>query len=549
MNSRGLNVNEVNTTEDQCDEKNNENRQSTSMLSATDIENVVSADLNVQSALDDEVTRMLQEAQYNGENYTAEEELELVIGYCLRKLQNPDNLEITWKKDLMKKLVESRLKLDSLKDACVSGELLHIRTYQNHEFIVQSARGRNPYCEVCMSTIWRLIQRWRKCRVCGIRVHDKCIEGVVRKCVGAVACDPDFRVAMKICPEQGLDAQNYACAECKRPLQFGASAEVEPRLCDYSGLYYCNHCHWNDEWMIPARVVNNWDCNKYKVCRASKQLLAYIDRKPLYNLSQVNPRLLTFVAQLNKINKLRHDIMYMKCYFMCCKEAKRLRILQYLNRRQHFVESAEWYSLMDLRDLIDGRLLPEIETIVSVFTAHITRDCVICQGNGFICELCPDDNVIYPFSEGVSICHECCAVFHRHCFDVASKRCPRKNVVVMSIESVPRDLRNLRACLLCSMVKSLDQFVLDGCDNCERYLNMKGDEDKVSECTSSNFDGIIAAASPEDSWVCKWQKINRKVKGIYAVSVSGSLPSHIVQELKAQNVRYVPNMRDTTEKL
>uniref|UniRef100_A0A915C2N5 Transcription elongation factor SPT4 n=1 Tax=Parascaris univalens TaxID=6257 RepID=A0A915C2N5_PARUN len=116
----------------------------------------------------------------------------------------------------------------------------------------------------------------------------------------------------------------------------------------------------------------------------------------------------------------------------------------------------------------------------------------------------------------------------------------------MSIESIPRDLRNLRACLLCSMIKTLDQFEQDGCDNCERFLGMKGDEEKVSECTSSNFDGMIAVIIPEDSWVCKWQKISRKARGMYAISVSGTLPSHIVQELKAQNIRYKPNMRDMT---
>lgn len=53
----------------------------------------------------------------------------------------------------------------------------------------------------------------------------------------------------------------------------------------------------------------------------------------------------------------------------------------------------------------------------------------------------------------------------------------------MSVESIPRDLRNLRACLLCSMIKTVEQFEVDGCDNCERYLGMKGDEEKVSECT------------------------------------------------------------------
>uniref|UniRef100_A0A1I7XJ76 Transcription elongation factor SPT4 n=1 Tax=Heterorhabditis bacteriophora TaxID=37862 RepID=A0A1I7XJ76_HETBA len=118
----------------------------------------------------------------------------------------------------------------------------------------------------------------------------------------------------------------------------------------------------------------------------------------------------------------------------------------------------------------------------------------------------------------------------------------------MSVDTIPRDLRGLRACLLCSLVKSMDQFEQDGCENCDRVLHMKGDTDKVYECTSTNFDGMIAAMMPEDSWVCKWQKINRKCKGIYAVSVSGSLPSSVVSELKSVGIRYKPGMRDTASK-
>lgn len=389
-------------------------------LADSDTDSTISVNKQIEKLV------LQKKTKENGRIFSAEEELGIAINYCLDKLRELGDLEDgNIKKELMAKLVECRLKLEKLKESDVNGELLHLREYQNHEFVIQSARGRNPYCEVCMSTIWRLIQRWRKCRTCGFRVHDKCIDGVIRNCAGAEASSPDFCIQTRICPEQGLDAQEYACAECKRPLQFGGYPDLEPRLCDYNGLYYCSHCHWNDEWMIPARVLCNWDCNKYKICRASKQLLACIDRKPLYNFSQLNPRLLKFVAQLTKIKKLRRDIMFMKCYFVCCKEARRLRILQYLNRRQHFVESAEWYSLADLRDLVEGRLLPEIEQIVSVFTEHITRDCLICQGNGFICELCRDDKVIYLFSDGVAICHSCCAVFHKQCFDISSKRCPR----------------------------------------------------------------------------------------------------------------------------
>ena len=62
----------------------------------------------------------------------------------------------------------------------------------------------------------------------------------------------------------------------------------------------------------------------------------------------------------------------------------------------------------------------------------------------------------------------------------------------MSVDSVPRDLRGLRACLLCSLVKSVDQFEMDGCDNCDRVLHMKGDQDKVYECTRFEFLVIVS---------------------------------------------------------
>ena len=38
--------------------------------------------------------------------------------------------------------------------------------------------------------------------------------------------------------------------------------------------------------------------------------------------------------------------------------------------------------------------------------------------------------------------------------------------------------------------------------------------DNVYDCTSSNFEGMIASCKPEDSWVCKWQRISKFTKGV-----------------------------------
>ena len=244
-------------------------------------------------------------------------------------------------------------------------------------------------------------------------------------CVSMKLASPGFGLLFQLCPEQSLRDQDYQCAECSAPISYDDQSEKQPRLCDYTGSLYCRRCHWNDEMVIPARLVRNWDIEKRPVCRATKQLLTVIARRPLIDLPRENPLLFKFVHALNKMQRLRSNIMFMKCYFVSCKIARKLRILQHLNRFQYFVESDSLYSMEDLTELAAGRLLPEIDSIFHIFRRHITQECEICRGNAFFCELCSSNERIYPFTDNMAICKSCTAVYHRPCFDQASKRCPR----------------------------------------------------------------------------------------------------------------------------
>ncbi|PAA92071.1 hypothetical protein BOX15_Mlig013257g3, partial [Macrostomum lignano] len=105
-------------------------------------------------------------------------------------------------------------------------------------------------------------------------------------------------------------------------------------------------------------------------------------------------------------------------------------------------------------------------------------------------------------------------------------------------ETVPNELRNLRACMICGLIKTFTQFEVDGCDNCEDFLSLKDNKDMVYDCTSANFDGMIGLMSPDDSWVARWQRISKFQKGIYAVSVSGTLPRHVQRMLSERGVPY-----------
>lgn len=95
--------------------------------------------------------------------------------------------------------------------------------------------------------------------------------------------------------------------------------ELEPRLCDYNGKLYCRRCHWNDEMIIPSRLIQNWDIERRFVCRASKQLLTVLKCKPVINLSKENPHLFKYISVLSRMEYLRKSIILMKCYFISCK--------------------------------------------------------------------------------------------------------------------------------------------------------------------------------------------------------------------------------------
>ena len=108
------------------------------------------------------------------------------------------------------------------------------------------------------------------------------------------------------------------------------------------------------------------------------------------------------------------------------------------------------------------------------------------------------------------------------------------------METLPSDKRKLRACMLCSLIKTHGQFRKDGCDNCDEILKLRGSGDRVQDCTSPTFDGMIGLLNPSRSWVARWQRTDRFVKGIYAIKVSGRLPIEVEEELEDRGIRYRP---------
>ncbi|XP_052873603.1 differentially expressed in FDCP 8 homolog [Anopheles cruzii] len=345
---------------------------------------------------------------------------------------------------LVRYLIELRYRRRELLDVDrdPAAILADTKVILGHHF---SRRGQHTqliqqpiYCDHCSCIIWNSVASY-VCSDCFFAVHEKCIRKVLRICAHVVTTEHSAPIE-SICPEIGLAFQRYTCAECGTQMTCHVSTPVrcfgmefkakklnsfEPRLCDYTGLYYCTMCHWNDTSVIPARVVNNWDFVPRKVCRASSQQIALLLLRPIVCLEEKNPRLFAFVPKLVDVKRIREQIGAMKQYLTTCRLADEAGIVaDQLGERRYLMQTVEKYSVADLVGVEDGSLLIFLQSVHAVFEQHI-RNCLICSGKAYICELCNNDALLFPFDICVMSCASCNTVSHRDCYMRKDKQCAK----------------------------------------------------------------------------------------------------------------------------
>lgn len=225
----------------------------------------------------------------------------------------------------------------------------------------------------------------------------------------------------KIVREKGLKAQNYTCTSCQ--LSIGLNFD-EARYCYFTGKYYCKNCHLNEVSVIPSRLIYNWDHRKYPVCVVVNTYLSDISNTYLINVKEINPKIYGIVSEMQELRTLRFRLNLLRAYLYTCREPIIRELQKKVWPRDYLYESIHTYMLSDLIKVPGGTLASELNSVITFARDHVLN-CWLCSQKGFICEVCRNPKVIYPFDCGsIYRCSKCYSVYHEACLS-SSKNCPK----------------------------------------------------------------------------------------------------------------------------
>lgn len=229
----------------------------------------------------------------------------------------------------------------------------------------------------------------------------------------------------KLSREQGLDYQNYQCKGCQDLL---GSTISKAKVCAYTGEYYCSNCMDPNVFIIPARVIHNWDFKRYPVSKKSALFLLEFQHHPWINMKKLNPKIYCGVCDMTQLKELRIQLNFLRAYIFTCREPVIEELQKRIWPREYLYEHVHLYTISDLAQIPNGSFALQLEKVVNFAKTHVI-DCWLCSQKGFICEVCRDPKILYPFETSTTYrCDECSSVFHAKCLNanVPCPKCKRK---------------------------------------------------------------------------------------------------------------------------
>lgn len=117
----------------------------------------------------------------------------------------------------------------------------------------------------------------------------------------------------------------------------------------------------------------------------------------MVNLKELNPQIYHAVDCMAQLEALRIQLNLLGAYLFSCREPIIEALQKKVSPRDYLYETVHKYSFQDLLDAPSGLLAQQLQTLIEFARNHV-MNCWLCSQKGFICEICNNPKVIYPFN-------------------------------------------------------------------------------------------------------------------------------------------------------
>ncbi|PJF18953.1 hypothetical protein PSACC_01220 [Paramicrosporidium saccamoebae] len=240
-----------------------------------------------------------------------------------------------------------------------------------------------------------------------------------------------FNYNLRPSPDDGLDAQNNVCFDCKK------SSNVRLfKLCDISGKHYCSECFGEGTLESPARILKNGDFERRPVAKRVIQEYSRHFPVTLFTLSEIESEsLYDKLPALKQLENLRNKVALALEHAEFCATGIYNDILVDYTGSRHMVLSTDMYTINDLIHVHSGGLMEDLARTQKELSNHIKRSCANCQLGGRYCEMCNNGEPIFRFdTDYVRECPRCEMLTHVECAESIQgcMNCRRAYMAMMS---------------------------------------------------------------------------------------------------------------------
>jgi hypothetical protein len=139
--------------------------------------------------------------------------------------------------------------------------------------------------------------------------------------------------------------------------------------CSYFMKYMCKDCLADDYSVIPSFILQKWDFKKYTISKQAKEIITKWYDKPVIYI-QPRDKIVKSAYSFKFANLLRKKINIIYD-LMKCDLAEQF-VLETLGEYRYLVLKEYIYSLKDLVDIHEGRLIGLLKSFFQKFEEHIS---------------------------------------------------------------------------------------------------------------------------------------------------------------------------------